>query len=312
MTAAAPHVAVLMATYNGAEFLPRQLDSLSAQTHENWRLWVSDDGSTDATLDILRRYQEVWGAEKLHISPGPQKGFQHNFLSLTAREEISADYYAWSDQDDIWLPEKLARALERLGSLNADGQPALYCGRTIWIDGQGREVGLSPLMNHCPPSFKNALVQCMGGANTMVFNQAARALIAAQPGLAVTTHDWWAYQLVTGCGGLVFYDREPMVRYRQHGGNLIGKNRGLRPRWNRLRKVLTGDWRHLVGRQLAALQKAAGRLTPENRRRLEALASLRQLRNPLRRFNRFRVCGFRRQNPLEQAAVYLAVIFNRL
>ena len=130
MTAVPPHVAVLMATYNGAEFLSEQLDSLAVQTHGNWRLWVSDDGSADATIDILRRYQKVWREDRLILLSGPGRGFQANFLELTARPDISADYYAWSDQDDVWLPEKLARALERLEHLGPD-RPALYCGRTI-------------------------------------------------------------------------------------------------------------------------------------------------------------------------------------
>jgi len=311
MTAADLHVAVLMATYNGAEFLPQQLDSLAAQTHANWRLWVSDDGSTDATLDILRGYQAAWGEERLRIGQGPGRGFQANFLTLSARPDLSADYYAWSDQDDVWRPEKLARALERLGPLGVE-RPALYCGRTIYIDRLGREVGLAPLMNHSPPGFANALMQCICGANTMVFNQAARAHLAAQPDLAVVTHDWWAYQLVTGCGGLVFYDLEPLVRYRLHGKNLVGKNRGLFPRWKRLRKVLNGEWRRDIELQFAALWKAARRLTPENRHRLENLTELRKHKNPFQRLRRFWRGGFCRQSELEQIAVYLAVLLGKI
>ena len=117
MTGVPPLVAILMAVYNGAEFLPEQLNSLASQTYENWRLWVSDDGSADSTLDILHRYQESWGAEKLRLLAGPRRGFQANFLKLTAQRDITADYYAWSDQDDVWLPEKLARALECLKPL---------------------------------------------------------------------------------------------------------------------------------------------------------------------------------------------------
>jgi glycosyltransferase involved in cell wall biosynthesis len=311
MTAALPHVAILMATYNGAEFLPQQLDSLAAQTHENWRLWVSDDGSADATLDILRRYQEAWGQDKLRLLAGPGRGFQANFLSLTARPDISADYFAWSDQDDVWLPEKLARALERLDPLGFE-RPALYCGRTIYIDRQGREIGRSALMNHRPPSFANALMQCICGANTMVFNPATRSLIAVRPDLAVATHDGWTYQLVCGCGGLVLYDPEPMVRYRQHGLNIIGQNRSLAARWSRVKRLFSGDLKRYIEINLEALYQAASRLTPENRLCLENLVELRRPRSPFQRLRLFRKGGFCRQSRLEQAAIYMAVLLNRV
>jgi glycosyltransferase involved in cell wall biosynthesis len=300
-----------MATSNGAEFLPQQLDSLAAQTHTNWRLWVSDDGSTDATLDILRRYQEVWGEDRLCIRRGPGQGFQHNFLSLTARPDLEAEYFAWSDQDDIWLPEKLARALASLAPYGQEG-PALYCGRTILMDSRGRDYSFSPFLNRRPSSFFNALLQNSGGGNTMVFNWPARSLIVGVYPFDLFSHDWWAYQIISGCGGVVLYDPEPLVRYRQHGGNIIGPNRGWRNRWNRLKRVLTGDWRRIVGLHLEALQKAAGRLTPENRRCLETLVELRRLRNPFQRFRYFLNGGFCRQSELDQVAACLAVLLGKI
>jgi glycosyltransferase involved in cell wall biosynthesis len=307
MTVAPPHVAVLMATYNGAEFLPQQLDSLAAQTHENWRLWVSDDGSTDATFDILRQYQEAWGQDKLRLLAGPGRGFQANFLTLTARPDLSADYYAWSDQDDVWMPEKLSRALERLGPLGSE-RPALYCGRTIYIDREGREIGRSALMNNRPPSFANALVQCIGGANTMVFNRAARSLIAARPDLTVATHDWWVYQLVCGSGGEVIYAPEPLVRYRQHRLNIVGRNRGLAARWSRVKKLFAGALKQYIELNLEALNKVASSFTPENRKRLQLLTELHCSANPLKRLRLFLAGGFHRQLWAEQLALSLAAL----
>ena len=93
----APLVAILLCTYNGARFLPEQLDSLEAQTHQNWVVYASDDGSTDATLEILQQYQAKWPSGKLTIRTGPQKGFCQNFLSLTCDPNIRADYYAFCD-----------------------------------------------------------------------------------------------------------------------------------------------------------------------------------------------------------------------
>jgi len=311
MSAAPPQVAILMATYNGAEFLPGQLDSLAAQTHENWRLQVSDDGSRDATLEILRRYQETWGPDRLKIRPGPGRGFQHNFLSLTARPDLEADYFAWCDQDDIWRPEKLARALAALTPYGQEGL-VLYCGRTILTDRRGRDYGLSPLMNRRPLNFKNALLLDSGGGNTMVFNRPTRELIIGDYPLDLSSHDGWAYQIVSGCGGRLLYDPEPMVRYRQHGKNLGGNNRGWLNVRRRLKRLWAGEWGRLVGRQLAALQKAAWRLTPENRRSLETLLELRRRKNPLARLRLFLAGGYCRQSRLEQAAAGLAALLGKV
>ena len=311
MTGASPHVAVLMATYNGAEFLPEQLNSLAAQTHENWRLWVSDDGSADATFGILRCYQDAWGADKLRLLAGPRRGFQANFLQLTAQADISADYYAWSDQDDVWLPEKLARALENLKPFEPE-QPVLYCARTILTDRHGQPCGLSPLMNRRPPSFVNALVQSLAGGNTMVFNQAARKLIVSGNSAMPVSHDWWAYLVVSGSGGRVIYDHEPLIKYRQHDSNLIGSNKSLKARWLRLRKLFAGTLKRYTDLNLASLQEVSFFLTPDNRRNLETLAALRQSRNPIKRFGQFRAAGFHRQTAPQQTTAYLAVLLGRI
>ncbi len=109
-----PTVAILLCTYQGGEFLPQQLDSFLMQTHSNWKVWASDDGSTDDTLAILNNYQRAWGEEKLTILHGPRTGSTDNFMSLVYNPDIQADYYAFSDQDDIWEADKLQRAMTML------------------------------------------------------------------------------------------------------------------------------------------------------------------------------------------------------
>ena len=145
-------VVILMATYNGARFLEKQLASIEKSIHQNFELWVSDDGSKDQTLDILDSYQErwqkLWGEKRLFIQKGPRKGFGANFLSLL-KAPFKADYVAFSDQDDIWLPHKLSQALERL-EIVPDGAPALYCGRTELINEEENPLGLSPLFQKPP------------------------------------------------------------------------------------------------------------------------------------------------------------------
>ena len=97
-------VAILLCTFNGARFLPMQLASFEAQDHQDWRLFVSDDGSEDSTLGLAEAFRKKHGADRVFIRKGPQKGFVANFLSLICDPAVNGDYYAFSDQDDVWLP----------------------------------------------------------------------------------------------------------------------------------------------------------------------------------------------------------------
>ena len=111
----AAQVAILMCTKNGAAFLDDQLKSIADQTHANWTLFVSDDGSTDATGNILKRFAANH-AQRTVVRNGPGKGVCANFLSLATDPAIDADYFAFSDQDDVWYKDKLARALTWLAT----------------------------------------------------------------------------------------------------------------------------------------------------------------------------------------------------
>ena len=236
---ATSRVAILLCTYHGQHYLGEQLDSFAAQTYENWEVWASDDGSKDDTHAILEDYKSRWDAGRLSIHFGPAEGFAANFLSLTCNASINADFYAYSDQDDVWEADKLARAVQWLESVSAD-VPALYCSRTRSVDADNNEIGLSPLFAKAP-SFANALMQNIGGGNTMVFNNAAREILReAGANKSVITHDWWAYMVVAGCGGCVFYDSKPTLRYRQHSGNLVGTNANWAARLRRVRMLFQG------------------------------------------------------------------------
>lgn len=262
-TTARPSVAILMCSFNGERFIAEQMDSFERQTHRNWRLFVSDDGSHDGTLPVLEGYIKRWGKERLSVIQGEQKGFVKNFLSLTCRADIDTDFFAWADQDDIWLDDKLEAALAWLETIPAS-TPALYCGRTRLINASGTHVGFSPRF-YLPPSFTNALVQNIGGGNTMVFNQAARALIQeAGADLVIPSHDWWAYQLICGVGGVTRYDPQPHVLYRQHGSNLVGSNGGWRARFVRLRMVVKGRFHDWNTQNIDALGTMCHRLTKKN------------------------------------------------
>lgn len=261
-------IAILMCTYNGASFLREQLESFNDQTFTHWTLYVSDDGSTDETRLILSEFQQRWDAGRVLVFEGPHQGFAKNFISLLQRSQVSAQYYAFSDQDDIWFNDKLERSLAHLVRLAPD-QPALYCSRTQLVDAARRTVGYSPLFTR-PPSFQNALVQSLAGANTMMINAAARELIMQLPPDAeIVAHDWLAYILVTGCGGTAIYDAEPSLQYRQHGDNLIGANTSFKQMLHRFGKMLSGRLVTWNDTNLTLLRTFKAGLTPQNRSILE-------------------------------------------
>ncbi|MDF0606832.1 glycosyltransferase family 2 protein [Neisseriaceae bacterium TC5R-5] len=303
-------VAILLCTYNGQSYLAEQLDSFAAQTYSNWEVWASDDGSQDGTAAILAAYQSQWKAGCLSVHSGPSKGYVPNFLSLTCKASIEADYYAYSDQDDIWETDKLERAVNWLQTVPKD-IPALYCSRTRLVDVDNKPIGYSPLFAK-PPSFANALIQSIAGGNTMVFNNAARKLLQkAGENISVVAHDWWAYIVITGCDGQVFYDPYPSLRYRQHDNNLVGMNSTWGARCKRLYKLHQGHFRSWNSDNIAALRILQDNLTPQNREAFEQFAKSRHL-GLVQRLIGFKVSGVYRQTVLGNLGLIAAALFKKI
>ncbi|CAI8773680.1 MULTISPECIES: glycosyltransferase family 2 protein [Pseudomonas syringae group] len=299
-----------MCTYNGAAYLREQLESFAAQTFSDWVLYVSDDASTDDTLRILSDYQVLWGNQRLVIFNGPCKGFAENFISLVQRPEIEADYFAFSDQDDVWFSDKLERSVNRLEHLDSS-KPALYCSRTRLVDADLKVIGVSPLFSK-PPSFKNALVQSLAGANTMLINQTARGLLVRLPEHSpLIAHDWLTYLLVTGCGGEVCYDAQPCLDYRQHSGNLIGANASTRDRLVRFRKMLSGRFIEWNDANVAILKGMERVLTVENRAVLTDFDNGRK--QPFfKRVSSLRKAGIYRQTVQGNLSLVVAICLRRV
>lgn len=304
------HVTIFMCTFNGEQFLGQQLDSIASQTFSNWSVIVSDDGSTDATLEILQRYRDNWGEGKLIVRQGPRRGFAANFLSVTCSVRNRSHFYAWADQDDIWRNNKLETALSVMHR-HPSNTPLLYSARTELIDGAGNSIGFSPAFERAP-SFANALVQSIGGGNTMVFNsQTHDLLLQAGPELDVVAHDWWVYLLVAGAGGGVVHDLTPTLLYRQHEANIIGSNTGWRARVVRLRTMFNGRSRSWNDRNIAALDSVSSRLSAESGVRFEWFKKARSSKL-IKRFLYLKRCGVYRQTALGNLGLFLAALLGKL
>lgn len=264
-----PRVAILMATFENARFLPEQLASIRAQDHANIALYVSRDCDTPEMGRVLAEHAPAFGPERFFVRPGPRKGCAANFLSLTADPRIDASYFAYSDQDDVWEPDKLSRAIAALEGAPADTS-ALYGARSRLIDENGRDLGLAPWHGAKPPSFPNALAQNILSGHTMVMNRAARDLVRAAGAPGVPWHDWWTYMLVSGADGHVIYDSRPAARHRQHAANRTGAARRLRDYARRLSAALNGEMAAANAANIRALRGARALLSPGNRRILDA------------------------------------------
>lgn len=299
-------IAILMGVFNGGPFLQDQLDSFADQTVSGWTLIASDDGSTDDSLAILDRFSET---EPVQIQAGPRAGFAANFLSLLRSVPEHFDYVALSDQDDVWFKDRLQRGIAALRAVEG---PALYCARTTVTDAQLDPLHPTPLFTR-PASFQNALVQSMGGGNTMMLNRAGLALAAEAAAEAddIVAHDWWLYQLISGCGGTVLNDPDPVLFYRQHGGNEIGANRSAAARWSRVKRVLKGEYSKWHDVNVPALKRSAHRMTDDAQRALQAFEQARQ-GGVLARLRALRASGVYRQSRLGTLVLYLACAFGRL
>jgi len=303
-------IAILLGSYNGAVYIQEQLNSFEGQSHLDWVLWASDDGSTDDTVSIIKEFANKLGGGRVQQVDGPQKGFAANFLHLVCNARLQADAYAFSDQDDIWIADKLERAAIFLESVPVN-RPALYCSRTLYVDKDNKPLRTS--QSYVKPAvFANALIQNIASGNTMVFNDAARSLLLRLgQDVDIDLHDWLTYLLVAGAGGEVYFDQKPSVRYRQHSKNLIGMNIGIRAKIDRIHLLFKGRFRSWNERHLVALRRIRDLLTVENITTLERFEKARQSQG-FSRLVGFKRSGVYRQTLSNNIMFYIAAIVGRV
>ncbi len=218
---AKPQVAILLSTHNGSAYLGEQLDSLLGQSHQEWQIFWRDDGSGDNTPGLMRDFAAQAGAGRvvdLNDNSG-RVGITASYLGLL-RKVPRGRIVAFADQDDVWLPDKLARGVARLSAMPAHA-PGLYCARQKVVGADLSPLRVSPRVRGCP-GFPQSMTQNIATGCTVMLNQSAAALLADAQEPANTLHDWWSYVLVSASGGQVAVDDTPTVLYRQHANNAVG------------------------------------------------------------------------------------------
>jgi len=208
-------IKVLLSSYNGEKYIEEQLDSILAQKcSADIEILVRDDGSKDSTDNILDRYQEK-GLLKWY--KGENLRCARSFWDLMLNSG-DADYYAFCDQDDFWMNDKLESAINMLGRED-NNIPLLYSGNFIAVDKELKAIKkVDKGMKNT--GFGNSLIKSLSPGCTFVFNKKACEIMRMYTG-ELDIHDWVAHKIVAAFGKVV-YDPEPHMLYRQHGNNVIG------------------------------------------------------------------------------------------
>ncbi|WP_298803172.1 glycosyltransferase [uncultured Lentibacter sp.] len=307
-----PRVTIALCTYNGAQHLEAQLASYLAQTYTAWDLWISDDGSSDRTRALLEAFAKAHSHQHaIRIVTGPQKGVAANFLSLLCHPEFPEAPCALSDQDDVWLPEKLALGMAALPS----NHPCLYGAQSVQTNAALVPLARGPQRGHkrpMSPSFANALVQNIVSGHSAMLNAPALALVrAAGVPPNIPYHDWWLYQLVTGAGGRIIVRAQEVLLYRQHSQNTMGANQGVRARLRRAAQLFGATYGAWLAANTAALRHVERLLTPEAQSTLKAMELAPKQIFALKRLSTLRHHGIQRHSRLGTAALWMSVLLGR-
>lgn len=235
------NIQILLSTYNGETYIKEQLQSLISQQNVNVQIFVRDDGSTDSTVHKLKVFKKLYPGQ-IEILEGNNRGVIRSFFELLEKSWPEFSYYAFCDQDDVWEPDKLAKAIKRLQECRAD-QPLMYSSATQMVDEHLNPLKVWPEPPRKPLSVYNALIENVCVGCTVVVNRETLELVKRNMPRNINNvimHDWWVYLCVSSFGEVVF-DPEPSILYRQHQSNAMGgKADGWLNVWlNRLKRFIS-------------------------------------------------------------------------
>lgn len=288
-------VTILMSTYNGEQFLEEQIESIRQQTYTDWQLLIRDDGSKDRTREIIQDFCQK--DNRIHfVNPDSVEnlGVIKSFFHLLKHQ--MSDVYFFSDQDDVWLPEKVEMQLEEAIKYD-DNQPLLVYTDLKVVDQELNVVHESMIRtqsDHANTELLQEITENTVTGGVSMINQALADLWTGQEEYDLLMHDWYLALLAAAFGHLVYIDR-PSELYRQHSNNVLGA-RTLRKRmqnWIRPYILFAKYWKLIQDSQEQAKNLLALPLTTQNKEMIENFVTIMEV--PLtERYKRLRKYGFRK------------------
>lgn len=219
-------VQILLSSYNGEKYLREQIESLIRQKNVYVDILIRDDGSDDATLDIICEYEKRYPF--VHLIKGDNIGAKGSFLELISLSD-GADYYAFCDQDDVWDEDKLAAAVSEIKNREL---PSMYFSSTRVVDQNlslKDRAGLSEDDMRIF-SLNDVLIRNNATGCTIVFNSELQAVLKQYKPHTLIMHDHWVYAVCIAIGGFVYLDKDPHISYRQHENNSLGSKMSIKKR----------------------------------------------------------------------------------
>lgn len=239
-------IKVMMSSFNGEKYIREQIASILSQQRVDVELYIRDDGSSDETVSVIEEL--ITKFSNIHATFESNKGPSESFMDLLySADSREYDYYAFSDQDDIWDKDKLIRAIDMM---SVEDKPILYYSALLSF--QENNGGKKLIVNDREYSFAECFIQSHFPGCTMVFNKIGMELIRSidRP-KSVIMHDLFLIQVFMATGNRIIYDRESRINYRVHGNNVSVKKDNVLGELKRYKKI----FKKQKGQRLAATEE---------------------------------------------------------
>ena len=304
-------VTILLSTYNGEQFLAEQIKSIQEQTYKGWQLLIRDDGSTDGTRAVIEDFCRKDDRIAFINRGNPQNlGVIQSFHSLLQYQD--SDFYLFSDQDDVWLPDKIAMQLAEADKYDSSQPLMVYTDLKV-VDQELQVVHESMIRtqsDHANIELVQELTENTVTGGVSMINRALAQLWTGKEEHELLMHDWYLGLLAAAFGNLVYIDK-PGELYRQHSNNVLGA-RTLRKRvknWVRPHVLFTKYWKLIKDSQTQARNLLVLPLTAENRELIENFVTIMEV--PFKeRWRRIRQYGYRK-NRTFHTLVFTSLILTK-
>lgn len=314
-------VGILLATYNGEKYIKEQLDSIINQTYKDWVIYISDDHSTDNTMNIILEYQKIY-KDKIVILENKNKlsSAKMNFRNLFEKVE-NLDYYMFCDQDDVWDKEKIKKLLYSIHEEEKKDSdlPILAYSDLKIVDEKLNVINESLVRyeNKFLPERKmlnHILIENYFPGCAIIFNNKLKNKVKDIYSES-EMHDWWLTLVAAFCGKIVYID-EPLHLYRQHTNNTIGakKDKNIIQRYLiRVKKLfkfndMHGTWQKYQQVVLKQAEELQARYKNDNNENIKILNEFIDIMKTKNKFKRLILLMMKGYMPREKVRIFRLVI----